>query len=293
MYPLLHTATDGRVVVRYAGSVTDDEAEGLLDSLFSPVSAAPDVAEPPQDVVSEPDGKSDWRPQRKVRTCVSSLCNSDAFGPMAAAEARRRNFFAADRRAFLGDGLKWNWTLHAKWFSGFEPILDFVHPMTYVYEASRVVAEEDASWPLCQRWLEACWQGQVTSVLAELRVWQALHPSPPDEKLADNDGRTMVSKAATYLENNRSRMDYPKYRRLGLPVTSSMVESLIKELNYRVKGSEKAWTRDGGEWMLQIRNAVLCEDADRLSDFILNRPGCAYYRPSTAKNANAEQATAA
>jgi len=31
------------------------------------------------------------------------------------------------------------------------------------------------------------------------------------------------------LSNSTSRIDYPKYRRLGLPVTSSMVESLLKE----------------------------------------------------------------
>jgi len=67
--------------------------------------------------------------------------------------------------------------------------------MTYVYEASRVVAEAAASWSLCQRWLTACWQGRVTAVLSELRDWRTLHPSPPDEKLADNDGRAIVAKA--------------------------------------------------------------------------------------------------
>ena len=239
--------------------------------------------------------KNDWRPKRKVRTSVSSFCSSDEFGPMVAAEARRRRFFEASRKAFLGDGLKWNWTLQQRWFPDFEPILDFVHPTTYVYEVSRVVAADDTSaWSLCQRWLEACWQGQVSIVLSELRSWQASHPSLPGEKLPDDDGRTIASKAVTYLTNNASRMDYPKYRKLGLPVTSSMVESLIKEINYRVKGSEKAWERSGrGEWMLQVRNAVLCDDADRLSDFILSRPGCTYHRPSTAKRASQASTIAA
>lgn len=239
--------------------------------------------------------KQDWRPKRRVRTCVSSLCNSDEFGPQVAAEARRRGFFAALRKAFLGDGLKWNWTLQHRWFPDFEPILDFVHPTTYVYEVSRVVAADAASaWLLCQRWLKACWQGSVSSVLEELRDWQALHPMPPGEALPDHDSRVIVSKSVTYLSNNESRMNYPKYRRLGLPVTSSLVESLIKEFNYRVKGSEKAWNRSsGGEWILQVRNAVLCDDADRLSDFILNRPGSAYYRPSTTKRANEENAIVA
>lgn len=276
------------------------EDESLLESLVLPAESTDD--DPPEVEPAKPktkqDGrrqkKKDWRPKRRVRTCVSSLCNSDEFGPKVAAEASRRRFFEAFRRAFLGDGLKWNWTLQERWFPDFEPILDFVHPTTYVYEASRVVADdEDVAWRLCQRWLEACWQGRVSLVLEELRAWQALHPSPPEETLADNDGRVIVSKSVTYLGNNVSRMDYPKYRRMGLPVTSSMVESLIKELNYRVKGSEKAWERSGGgEWMLQVRNAVLCDDSDRLSDFILSRPGCAYYRPSTAKRASEQKAIA-
>ena len=42
-----------------------------------------------------------------------------------------------------------------------------------------------------------------------------------------------------YLENNRGRMDYPAYRREGLPITSSPVGSWIKRINQRVKGSEK------------------------------------------------------
>jgi hypothetical protein len=287
-----------------AASAESAEGESLLDSLVLPPKSVRDgsgeekssAAKTKKSAGPKPrKNKKDWRPKRRVRTCVSSMCNSDEFGPKVAAEARRRRFFEAARRAFLGDGLKWNWALQKKWFPDFEPILDFVHPTTYVYEVSRVVAADDAAaWSLCQRWLEACWQGRVSSVLEELRSWQAWHPSPPEEKLPDNDGRAIVSKAVTYLSNNVSRMDYPKYRRLGLPVTSSMVESLIKEINYRVKGSEKAWKRPSGcESILQVRTTALCDDADRLSDFILSRPGCAYYRPSTAKRASAENVTAA
>ena len=62
-----------------------------------------------------------------------------------------------------------------------------------------------------------------------------------------------------------TRMDYPAYRQAGLPVSTSMVESLIKEINYRVKGSEKFWNRpEGAETILQVRAAALCDD-DRLS----------------------------
>lgn len=222
------------------------------------------------------------------------MCSSDEFGPLVAAEAKHRRFFEAERRAFLGDGLAWNWTLQKRYFPDFEAIVDFVHPMSYIFEASRVVDPKDDGWALCESWLKASWQGNVTSVLKELRRWQALHPSPEGEKLANTDGRSIVARAVMYLSNNESRMNYPKYRKAGLPVTSAMVESLIKEFNYRVKGTEKSWNRlRGCEAILQVRNAVLCDDRDRLSEYILSRPGCAYYRPSTAKHASKESTVAA
>jgi len=37
------------------------------------------------------------------------------------------------------------------------------------------------------------------------------------------------------------------YRREGLPITSTLVESLIKQVNQRMKGTEKFWARGGAE----------------------------------------------
>jgi len=53
-------------------------------------------------------------------------------------------------------------------------------------------------------------------------------------------------------------MDYPRYRREGLPVTPGRVESLIKQFNRRVKGTEKAWNPDQAEMILSIaRGAII------------------------------------
>jgi hypothetical protein len=38
-----------------------------------------------------------------------------------------------------------------------------------------------------------------------------------------------------------------------LPITSSFVESTIKQINHRVKGTEKFWNEDGAEEILQLR----------------------------------------
>ncbi len=50
---------------------------------------------------------------------------------------------------------------------------------------------------------------------------------PPDEELDPNDPRRLVAEALGYLTNNRERMDYPRYRKLRLPITSSLVEALV------------------------------------------------------------------
>ena len=44
-------------------------------------------------------------------------------------------------------------------------------------------------------------------------------------------------------------------------MTTAWMESLIKEMNYRVKGTEMFWNDpDGAEAILQVRAASLCED---------------------------------
>jgi hypothetical protein len=55
------------------------------------------------------------------------------------------------------------------------------------------------------------------------------------------------------------------------------VESLIKEINYRVKGTEKLWNELGAESVLQVRAAVLSDD-DRLAKHLAARPGSPFRR---------------
>jgi hypothetical protein len=230
-----------------------------------------------------------WPPQRKDRTCIASLANSRTFGKMVAAEVYARGFLKAVDRAFLGDGLAYNWKIQEQWLKDFTPILDFVHPLSYLYAAAGVLSANEAQrWERYVRWMTASWQGRVSEVLTELRQEQAgLHRrlGEPEGKMSANDSREVLRRTVNYLSNNASRMDYPKYRQRGLPVTSAAVESLIKEFNYRVKGTERFWNRpEGGEAILQVRAAVLSEDG-RLEKHILSRPG----QTSRRKNAKTAQ----
>jgi hypothetical protein len=225
--------------------------------------------------VQAPSDEPDWRPKRLVRTVLSSMANSDEFGRQMQREAKRRNFFKAAARAFLGDGLPWNWSIWKEHFSTFTPILDFIHPLSYLFTTAKAVhptSPEDA-WNQYMVWMTGCWRGEVGQVLDEMKVWQTKLGVPPDDAEA-NDPRQVLSKSIGYLENNRNRMDYPSYRKQGLPITTAWMESLVKEINYRVKGTEMYWNNpEGAEAILQVRAAALSDD-DRLRRHLQNRPGC-------------------
>jgi hypothetical protein len=219
-------------------------------------------------------------PRRLVRTCVASLHDSRSFGPLAAAEAQERDFYRAERRAFVGDGQANNWSIQRGYFPDFEPIVDLLHVLCYLYRAAWAAGgEEGPRWSLYLSWLRACWQGRVGEVIAALGVCQGrLGKPPPGEELPEYDPRRLVAEALSYLGNNQGRMDYPRYRREGLPLTSSLVESLVGEFNARLKGPQKFWNRpEGAEALLQVRAALLSEDA-RLARHMAERPGSPYRR---------------
>jgi hypothetical protein len=204
------------------------------------------------------------RPKLLVRSYVASTCSSEQFGPMVAAEAQRRNFMNAVQRAFLGDGAAWIWKLQQQYFPTFQAIVDFLHVLGHLFAAAKAAATgSEQPWELFQSWAEACWKGQVDTVIQQLRALRdRLGPLSEAEvqSLADDDPRKILVQELGYLENNRERMDYPRYRQLGLPWTSSHVESTVKLFNRRVKGSEKFWGESGAEAILQLRAAFLSED---------------------------------
>ncbi len=245
------------------------------------------AAEPPALTVFEPAAEQPeprWQPEPLVRTCQATLESSDEFGPMVAAEAHRRNFFAAQARAFLGDGGAWIWTLQRTYFPTFEPIVDFVHVLTYIYLSAKVIGgTATVVWGRYLGWATACWQGHVATVLEQLHaVLEKMPPPPEGQEVKPTDPYEVIRLTIGYLTNNQARMDYPRYRREGLPTCSGMVESLVKQFNRRVKGTEKCWNPTEAETILQLRAAFLCED-DRLTKQLKQRPVGPYRRYQTTK----------
>ena len=198
------------------------------------------------------------RPKRLVRSVLASRARSEEFGPMVHQAAWERNFFGAKDRAFLGDGAAANWTIQREHFSTFVPVLDFVHALSYLFAAAFAGRPQGEGGAVYCRWIQAAWSGQVPTILPDLEARSEELGEPPDG-CPESDPRRLVSEALGYLRNNAERMRYDEYRRKGLPIMTSAVESVIKMINRRVKGSEKFWSESGAEAILQWRADYLSE----------------------------------
>jgi hypothetical protein len=206
----------------------------------------------------------DWQPQSLVRTVVATLEPVENFRWMVLAEAKRRNFFQAKRRAFLGDGSSNNWTIQQKLFPDFVAILDFCHAAGYVHAAATALAIT------AQGWIRDCWQGRVNDVVTRLSH-ELARRTTAEEKIEEGHPLYAVQRAITYLGNHADKMKYPQYRQQGLPVTTSLIESLIKEINFRMKGTEKFWNQENAEALLQLVACDLRDDGKNLQQFFQRR----------------------
>ena len=213
------------------------------------------------------------KPKPILRTVVSSMKNSREFGPLMAREAERRRFDESPRKAYVADGLSCNWTIHRTHFADYVPILDFTHAVSYLFTASvSCFGRTEAAWSAYCRWMKLAWLGKVDEVLTELREHQT-RMGLPEKDAPETDPCEQLRVVIGYLTNNRDRMKYHDYRRQGLPTTSAWMESTVKQMNYRIKGTEKFWNNPtGAEAILQIRAAALSDD-DRLTRYLTNRPG--------------------
>ena len=213
-------------------------------------SAAPEQAEQELREAGKP---MSWEPPEvKDKHFCATRQPWAEFGPMVAQQAWALGFYQAERQAFVGDGAETVWTLWRNYFSSYVPILDIIHGLSYVFASALAGRSFAEGWPIYVRWITWVWQGEVEKVIAELAQRQAELGSPQASD-GETHPRVVVSTAMGYLQKHKDKMRYPAYRRQGLPITSSYVESTVKQFNQRVKGTEKFWTEVGAEALLQLR----------------------------------------
>jgi hypothetical protein len=220
--------------------------------------------------------KVEYRGPKLVKQrVVASRQSWPIFGVMMACTAWMLGFAKAKRKAFVADGAGAIWRVWQSRFSSYVPILDFIHALSYVYSAAKAVGENCGAdgWRLYVRWITWVWQGNVAAVIEQLQQWQN-ELGKPEKGESETTVRSVVAKSLRYLTNNQEKMKYSEYRKQGLPLVSSLVESMVKQISRRVKGTEKFWGEDGAEAILQLRADYL-SDGDVMANFWARRQAAA------------------
>ncbi len=227
-----------------------------------------DQADPPR--VGDPDERPTYQPPEVAHRNVVATCRPWwSFALLVASAAWAAGFQKAARRAFVGDGSANNWRLHKRFFSSFVAVLDFIHALSYVYAAATAGRPFEEGWEAYVRWITWVWQGQVKRVIEQLRQRQN-EVGLPREGESQTSVASVVARSLVYLSNHQDKMKYDEYRKAGLPLSSSVMESTVKQMNRRVKGTEKFWCASGAEAIVQLRADYLSDD-EPLDDFFQQR----------------------
>jgi hypothetical protein len=213
-------------------------------------------------------------PKLEKRRVVASRQSWPVFGVILACAAWMAGYAKAKRKAFVADGARSIWRVWQSRFSSYVPILDFIHALSYVYAAAKAVGQDEGEgWRLYVEWIRWVWGGHVALVIERLRQWQEQH-GKPEKGESETSLRSVVAKSLRYLTNNQGKMKYAEYRKQGLPLVSSLVESMVKQISRRVKGTEKFWSDEGAEAIIQLRADYL-SDGDIMTNFWKRRQAAA------------------
>ncbi len=179
------------------------------------------------------------------------LLNCQDFGWELMLMARQAGYHRARLKAFVADGARWLWDQAATHFPDAVQILDWYHLAEHVHQAANVLYGEGSQEAerFSQQRLKELWEGRSSQTLRKLKE---LH-----KKTRSRNKREELRKLRGYLTNNRQRINYPRYRALGLTIGSGQVESAYKHLvgAHCKQAGMRNWTPDGAQGVLRIRAA--------------------------------------
>jgi hypothetical protein len=244
----------------------EDELRRRIQEQLAPL---PESAQTPAKACVFADGttvhsEGDWHEVR-----VTTVTTEDAAGRPLARQSRARflpvdevawvllllarevGYANAPLRAFIADGAQWLWRLAEQYFGSAVQILDWYHLAEHVHKAAKALWGEgaDAAKQWSKRLKEELWEGRGHKALAFVRAELA--------KVRSQLKREALQELETYLEHNLGRIDYPRYRALGLPIGSGQVEAQCKTLvGARCKqAGMRNWSYAGAEAVLRLRAA--------------------------------------
>ncbi|HEU4754728.1 MAG TPA: ISKra4 family transposase [Armatimonadota bacterium] len=204
-------------------------------------------------VVYEPD----WTAGRSATACaglrkeyLGTLASRDTLARAVCARVAARRPTAKTVVAALGDGADWIWEGYARYLPHRVEILDFFHVSERLGQIAAAMHPEDEK--AARAWQET--QEKDLQVLGPGRLLERLAAWSPDRAPAREVRRINLG----YFQNQRERMDYPRYLREGWPIGSGAVEGACKHLvSDRFRGTGMRWKSPTAEPLLQLRAVLL------------------------------------
>ena len=233
------------------------------DSKVATVSAVEqrnDADEPAcEDEPSPADEDDDEDDNDQVRltntSCVTGIEHADEFFPRIEVEMQRRSAqLATLTLVVIADGAAWIWDRVADLAESGQQvwhILDFWHACGHLATIGRLLYGEgsDRFKECFKRWRGMLGESRGAEVIEELTK---LRDSGEYPTLRDD-----IQGEIDYFTANKQRMDYRRYRELGLPIGSGTVESACKNVvAARMKQSGMMWSLPGATGMLQLRASI-------------------------------------
>ena len=246
--PLLVITADGGRVQTRQPSPDEKWKEDKLGVVYD---ALPSPERPGQDYEG---------PSPRTRSLVATMESWDKLGDHLSALADRRGYAHARQVMFVSDGATSIRSQRERGFPNAAFVLDWGHATEHIHQDA---IAGFGTTPAAEHWYEAqkdrLWKGHLDRFFQELAALsKAL--GPPPKKPAAGDPRRILATDLDYFTTNRAGLDYPTFRKRGWPLGSGIVESTIKQVGKRVKGTEKHWSMAGVEETLQVVSHLIGND---------------------------------
>jgi hypothetical protein len=191
-------------------------------------------------------------PQLHQRRLVAVLGSIDVLRPRLWLEALRQGVLTASQVVWLSDGGVGFWGIYAALFSAYAiGILDFYHAAQNLWKG--VKAWLDGRSKKARHWFASARHrlrhGETDIVLNDIAAALKLDGLP-------RAARKALKNLYEYLHTHHYHIQYQKFKELGLPIGSGMVESACKWLiQQRFKGVGMRWSETGFNHLLHLRLA--------------------------------------
>jgi len=191
-------------------------------------------------------------PQLYQRRLVAVLGDIDALRPRLWLEALRQSILTAPQVVWLSDGGVGFWGFYTDYLSSFAiGILDFYHAVQNLWKGAQ--AWLDGRSKKARQWFSLA-RHQLRNGEADV-VLNDISSALKLGGLSETAHKTLRN-LYEYLDTHKYHIQYKKYKDLGFPIGSGMVESACKWLiQQRFKGVGMRWSEDGFNHLLHLRLA--------------------------------------